>query len=165
MGVGINDNLIEDYRTVITNCLLNSPEIVEILSNGELDTESSDELLWNKIFPTQFIQGTVTDTETYIFYDIEENANSLTTYTDGTVIFWVVAHKSLLQYKHKLRLDVLSRKLKDIMRKSCKLGMSKNHFLYNRLLNGLPDDYTGRIVVFKVTDWCDKIRSGDVYCD
>lgn len=161
--MGRNDNLIEDYRTVISNCLLNSPTIVDILSNGKLTTEDNDELLWDKILPVQFIPSTVTDTETYIFFDIEENADDVTTYTDGTIIFWIVTHKDLLKYKHKLRLDVLSRTVKDIMRKDCKLGMSKNHFIYNRLLNGIPDDFTGRIIVFNVTDWCDKVRTGEVY--
>ena len=44
--MGINDNLIEDYRSVITNTILSNETIVKVLSNDKLDLESADELLW-----------------------------------------------------------------------------------------------------------------------
>ena len=44
--MGINDNLIEDYRSVITNTILSNETIVKVLSNDTLDLESADELLW-----------------------------------------------------------------------------------------------------------------------
>ena len=33
--MGKNDNLIEDYRNLVTNTLLANPTIVEVLSDGE----------------------------------------------------------------------------------------------------------------------------------
>ena len=40
--MGINDNLIEDYRSVITHTILSNETIVKVLSNDTLDLESSD---------------------------------------------------------------------------------------------------------------------------
>ena len=51
--MGINDNLIEDYRSVITNTILSNETIVKVLSNDTLDLESADELLWKHLVPQQ----------------------------------------------------------------------------------------------------------------
>ena len=70
--MGINDNLIEDYRSVITNTILSNETIVKVLSNDTLDLESADELLWEHLVPQQYIPDTITETGSYILYDLDE---------------------------------------------------------------------------------------------
>ena len=43
--MGKNDNLIEDYRNLVTNTLLTNPTIVEVLSDGKYSLEEADELM------------------------------------------------------------------------------------------------------------------------
>lgn len=166
--MGVNDNLIEDYRNVITNQLLSNKLIVDIIGNGKYGVNnenliSSDDLLWQKVFPSQFVPYTVTDTDTYIFYDIEESASTTnTSYVTLNIVFWLITHKDFQKYNGKLRLDILSRELKNIMRQNCELGLSKNHFIYNKLLSTGLYDYTGRTIAFSVTDFNDKLRYGEV---
>ena len=45
--MGQNDNLIEDYRNLVTNILLENPTIVEVLSDGKLSLEEADNLVQN----------------------------------------------------------------------------------------------------------------------
>ena len=70
--MGKNDNLIEDYRNFVTNILLANPTIVEILSDGKYTLEEADELMWSHIFPNQYIPDTITETGSYILYDLSD---------------------------------------------------------------------------------------------
>ncbi|MDE6149358.1 MAG: hypothetical protein K2F81_04595 [Ruminococcus sp.] len=161
----MNDNLIEDYRTVITNHLLTSNLIVDVVGDGKYSNKEntdlipSEQLLWEKIFPAQYIPYTVQETGTYLFYDIEESVSQINSYLSVNIIFWVITHKDSIKYNNKLKLDVLSREIKNIMNKNCNLGISKNNFVSNTLLNDqLLSEYTGRALVFNVTDFNDKLR-------
>ena len=98
--MGINDNLIEDYRSVITNTILSNETIVKVLSNDTLDLESADELLWEHLVPQQYIPDTITETGSYILYDMDENVlyskgSTKGTYTELTLYFWVLTHKDM----------------------------------------------------------------------
>ena len=71
--MGQNDNLIEDYRNLVTNILLENPTIVEVLSDGKLSLEEADELMWTHIFPNQYIPDTITETGSFILYDLSDS--------------------------------------------------------------------------------------------
>lgn len=161
--MGINDNLIEDYRSVITNTILSNETIVKVLSNDTLDLESADELLWEHLVPQQYIPDTITETGSYILYDMDENVlysrgSTNSTYTELTLYFWVLTHKDMPNYKGRLRNDILSRELKKMFNETDGLGIAKNHLMYNRIYNTPNYKYMGRLLAFKITDWSDKVR-------
>ena len=161
--MGINDNLIEDYRSVITNTILSNETIVKVLSNDTLDLESADELLWEHLVPQQYIPDTITETGSYILYDMDENVlyskgSTKGTYTELTLYFWVLTHKDMPKYKGRLRNDILSRELKKMFNETDGLGIAKNHLMYNRIYNTPNYKYMGRLLAFKITDWSDKVR-------
>lgn len=161
--MGINDNLIEDYRTVITNTLLSSETIVKILSNDLLDVEGADELLWSHIIPQQYVPDTITETGSYIMYDIDEIAlysgdSKNSTYTKLILYIWILTHKDMPTYDGKLRNDILSRELKTLFNESGGLGIAKNHLISNKIFTPPNYKYTGRILTFEITDWSDKVR-------
>ncbi len=163
MREGINNNLLEDYRNVITNEILSNETIIKILSNDELDINSADELLWKHLIPQQYIPDTITETGSYILYDIDENIlysknSNHTTYTELTLYFWIFTHKDMPKYKEKLRNDILVRELKKLFSEIDNMGISKNHLIYNRIYNSVNDKYIGRLMAFKITDWSDAIR-------
>ena len=161
--MGINDNLIEDYRSVITNTILSNETIVKVLSNDTLDLESADELLWEHLVPQQYIPDTSTETGSYILYDMDENVlyskgSTKGTYTELTLYFWVLTHKDMPKYKGRLRNDILSRELKKMFNETDGLGVAKNHLIHNSIYNTPNYKYMGRLLVFKITDWSDKLR-------
>lgn len=157
------DNLIEDYRTVVTNTILANETIVDLLSEGRLTVEEPDELLWTHLVPQQYVPETITETGSYILYDIDENVlysrnSTRSTYTELTLYFWIFTHKSSPLYKGRLRNDVLSRELKEMFNEIDNMGIGKNHLLYNKVYNSGNYKYMGRMMAFKITDWSDKIR-------
>lgn len=165
--MGVNDNLIEDYRNLITDSILNNQTIIEILANTEsdetYDLDNPDELLWKHIIPQQYIPDVITDTGSYILYDIDETVNSsfaknAPTYTELTLYFWIITHKNMPKYEGRLRNDILSRELKNVFGEQGGLGIGKNHLVYNRIFNTNNVNYTGRVMAFLVTDFVDKVR-------
>lgn len=161
--MGINDNLIEDYRSVVTNTVLSNETIIKVLSNDTLGLENADELLWKHLVPQQYIPDTITETGSYIMYDFDENVlyskgSTRSTYTELTLYFWVFTHKDMPKYKGRLRNDILVRELKRLFNESDGLGIAKNHLMYNRIYNIINNKYVGRLLAFKITDWSDKIR-------
>lgn len=161
--MGVNDNLIEDYRSVITNTILSNETIVKVLSNDELDLETADELLGEHLIPQQYVPDTVTETGSYILYDLDENVlysrgSTNSTYTELTLYFWVLTHKDMPNYKGRLRNDILSRELKKMFNETEGLGIAKNHLIHNSIYNTPNYKYMGRLLEFKITDWSDKVR-------
>lgn len=162
-NTGINDNLIEDYRTVITNTLLSNETIIKVLSNDELNLESADELLWRHLVPQQYVPDTITETGSYILYDLDENVlyspnSTKGIYTELKLYFWVLTHKEMPKYGGKLRNDILSRELKLLFNETDGLGIAKNHLIHNSIYNTPNYKYMGRLLEFQITDWSDKIR-------
>ena len=171
--MGINDNLIEDYRSVITNTILSNETIVRVLSNNnenqnddddEFDYDSACEsLLWTHLVPQQYIPDTITETGSYILYDLDENViyprnSTKGVYTELTLYIWVLTHKDMPKYKGRLRNDILSRELKAMFNETGGLGIAKNHLIHNSIYNTPNYKYMGRLLTFKITDWADKVR-------
>ena len=159
----MNDNLIEDYRSVITNTILSDETIVRVLSDGELDLEHADDLLWEHLIPQQYVPDTITDTGSYIMYDIDENVtygrNSTNAiYTELTLYFWLFTHKNMPKYEGRLRNDILSRELKLLFEDRSGLGIAKNHLVYNKVYSGGNNEYMGRLMAFQITDWANDVR-------
>ena len=165
-----NIDLIEDYRNVITNEILNNEILVDILSHGTLTTDEADSLVWQNVFPQEFDPETITQTDTYIFYDLNEAptagvSKNGTGYVTLTLFFWVLTHRDIVKYegnvptsKNRLRNDVVVRELKKMFAPKNNLGISKNRLLYNNLFTQTNYKYTGRILAFKIADFADKIR-------
>lgn len=164
--MGKNDNLIEDYRNIITNMLLNNEVIVDILGEGKISLDEADILIGGdepRIQPYEFIPNTITKTGSYIMYDLDEEAvfpfgNNKSSYTEVTLYMWVVSHRKMMRHKGRLRNDVLTRELKKLFGEENGLGIAKNHFVFNKVFDAFNNDYSGRVVKFVITDWSDKIR-------
>ena len=168
--MGINDNLIEDYRNIVTNKILSNEKIVAVLGNDEYDLETADELLWEHLIPQQYVPETVTKTGSFILYDLDEDVvmsrySTHSTYTELTLYFWVFTHKDMPKYmgnmpgcKNKLRNDILNRELKLEFNSTGGLGIAKNHLIYSRVITSGNYEYMGRQLAFKITDWSDSVR-------
>ncbi len=164
--MGRNDNLIEDYRNIITNILLDDPLIVEVLGNGKVPLDEADVLMDGKpphIQPHEFLPDIISETGSYIMYDMDEEAvypqkSVKSVYSEVALYFWVITHRDMTKYKGRLRNDILTRRLKQLFGEQDGLGIAKNHFVYNKIFDPRNNHYMGRVVKFVITDWSDKIR-------
>lgn len=164
--MGRNDNLIEDYRNIITNILLNDPLIVAVLGNDKVPLDEADILMDGDqphITPHEFLPDIITETGSYIMYDMDEEAvfpqkSVKSVYSEVTLYFWVVTHRDMTKYKNRLRNDILTRRLKQLFNEQDGLGIAKNHFVYNKIFDPRNNHYMGRVVKFVITDWSDKVR-------
>lgn len=158
--MGKLDNLIEDYRNVITNMLLSNETIISLLSNDTFDIENADVLLWDKIIPQQYVPDTITEASSYILYDLDEHIISRQdkVYIELSIYFWTFSHKDLPTYKGRLRNDILVREIKNMFSEKDLLGLANVHFISNCIQFNTPNKYAARLLTFKVTDWSDKVR-------
>lgn len=165
--MGRNDNLIEDYRNIITNILLDDPTIVEILGNGKIPLDEADVLMDGTpphITPHEFLPDIISETGSYIMYDLEEEAlypsqkSVKSYYSEVALYFWIVTSRDMKIHKGKLRNDILSRRLRQLFGEQDGLGIAKNHFVYNKIFDPRNNKYMGRVLKFVITDWSDKLR-------
>ena len=113
--------------------------------------------------PQQYIPDTITETGSYILYDLDETVvyprnSTKGVYTELTLYIWVLTHKDMPKYKGRLRNDILSRELKAMFNETGGLGIAKNHLIHNSIYNTPNFKYMGRLLTFKITDWSDKVR-------
>ena len=159
----MNDRLLEDYRDVITSMRLNNDTITTLLLSGKGDTANKDSLLWHNLIPQKYVDGVVTDAETHILYDLDEDVlyprnSSNGVYTVVTAYFWIRTHKNAPLYNGRLKNDIITEELTELFQRTKSLGISPAKKIYNR--HDVPElkEYSGRLLVFNVTDWGDDIR-------
>ena len=173
----MNDFLVEDYRNVVANELLNNELIVGILSNDEIeDVEESDALIDTHLKAQHYIDGAIEETGSYIMFDLDEvpeypRDSKQNTYTEVRLYFWLVTHKDMHKYRTKrteepfksaknmFRNDLMAREIKKMFEYKNNLGIAPNHLIYNKIFVPENKDYYGRLLYFTITDWSNKVRN------
>ena len=149
MSTIIQDNItddMEEYRNTIMTNLITSQKLVELVG-GVIDEETgfATDLIWKNFIPQQYLPNTVTTAESFIFYDIETDSDiKKDTYKNVIIYFWIVVHKGINRYSDGSGL------LND--------KIVKMHEVYNRLFDAKNDNFTGRILGFRITDWSDTVK-------
>lgn len=161
----IQDNItddMEEYRNTIMTNMITSQKLVKLVG-GELDQETgfATDLIWTNFIPQQYLPNTVTTEEAFIFYDIETDSDiRKDTYKNVVIYFWIVVHKRINRYKDGSGLlnDKIVWELKKIFKNNNILGIGKIHEVYNRLFDTKNDNFTGRILGLRITDWSDTVK-------
>ena len=165
MSTIIQDNItddMEEYRNTIMTNLITSQKLVELVG-GVIDEETgfATDLIWKNFIPQQYLPNTVTTAESFIFYDIETDSDiKKDTYKNVIIYFWIVVHKGINRYSDGSGLlnDKIVWELKKIFKNNNILGIGKMHEVYNRLFDAKNDNFTGRILGFRITDWSDTVK-------
>ena len=160
----MNDRLVEDYRDVITSMILSNKVITDILMCGKEDKTDIDGLLWKNLVPQKYVPETLTDAQTHIMYDIDEDVlyrrdSSRETYVTAILYIWIWTHKNAPICDGILKHDIVAYELKRMLTGNKKLGIAPAKLIYDR--HDLPDikEYAGRLLCFNVTDWGEHIRA------
>lgn len=153
---------MEEYRNTIMTNLITSYKLIELVG-GTIDEETgfATDLIWTNFIPQQYLPNTITTEEAFIFYDIETNTDlRKDTYKDVIIYFWIVVHKKINRNKNGSGLlnDKIIWELKKLFRNQNVLGIGKTHEIYNRLFDTKSDDFTGRVLGFRITDWSDGVK-------
>ena len=168
-----NDNEVMRYKNKIMNYLIaNSDEklskaLYELLLNQECtNIELCENLLWKNIVPELFVDGTVTETQAYILFDIDIKANSrIDTYNNITLYFHILSHKSIVNVKNiGTRCDsivsILCKIFKDkIFYSDGAIGIGKNHKTTDRVLSSPNNNYVARELIFTITDFDERVKN------
>lgn len=157
----ITDDM-EEYRNTIMTKLITTPNLVKLFTNNpDIDLEFATDLIWTNFVPQQYLPNTVITEEAFIFYDIETNSDiRKETYKDVIIYFWIVVHKKLNRSQNGSGLlnDKIIWELKKIFKNQQMLGIGRVHEIYNRLFSTGSDDFTGRLLGLRITDWSDTVK-------
>ena len=162
-----NDSIddVAEYRNTIMASMMESPELVKLLSGDLQELEETGyaiSLKWKNLIPQQYLPDTVKTQEAFIFFDIDtSNANSnekRDTYKSAFIYFWIVVHKGINRRDDGLLNDKIVFELKKLFKNQSSLGISKAHEIYNRIFNTGSTDFTGRVLGIRITDWDESVK-------
>ena len=66
-----NNNLIK-YRDAIMEQLISSVNLAILCKNKTVTEEETMDLIWDNYIPMLFVDGTITNAEAYIMFDIDD---------------------------------------------------------------------------------------------
>lgn len=159
----MNDRLVEDYRDVITSMILSNKTITDILMCGEEGEASIDNLLWKNLVPQKYVPETLTNAETHIMYDLDEDVvyskdSSRPTYVVITLFIWIWTHKNAPTCNGRLKNDIVAEELKRMLIGNKNFGIAPAKLIYNKHDETRIKEYSGRTLCFFITDWGEHIR-------
>lgn len=142
-----------DYKNQVAEDILSSPEIVSLI-NHEVDPDNSEVLMYDQVFPFEYLPETIEQAKTYICVDVDVNESQDTrTYYYPVIHIWVFTHKSLLRLNEgKLRVDELCSKICSKLHGSRFYGLGEAR-LYKVTRFAPLTDFQGKHMVFYTKDF------------
>ncbi len=146
------------FKTRIKNALIKSDEITEILNDGIGESSNVIKQFKNHVKDHLFIDETITETSTYIFFDviIPELRPQIKTLK---VIMYVIAHRDILDTYSKEgyygnRVDILTEIIEEVLTDEevrREFGIGDLHFDNIDIYNA--NSYYGRILTLSVPNF------------
>lgn len=155
-----HNNLIK-YKSDIMSQLISSTDLASLCKNDITITEEQiEELIWNNYIPMLFVDGTITNTEAYIMFDIDTRSDRITTFDDITLYFQIYCHKDIIKaYKRQCtRIDAIISELMNLFDEKTTLGIGYNIRIADEILNTTNPNYVGRQLTFKVSDFAERSK-------
>lgn len=153
----INDTNTDDkmtkYRNIIVSQLCSDSRIVSILSNGNDETDGYD-LVWNRIFPFEYVPDVTSSASPYICFDIVADDNSVNTFQNMSIYFFISTHYSISAQRSGMGLvcDELAHRVQLLFNDKLISGVGKCKFISNHIY-APSDDFRGRVLRFDVRDF------------
>lgn len=137
------------YKEKLFSKFCGSNKIVELLQQSN---ETGVELRYKNIFPYPHTIGTTQEASAFLCFDIEARAVHIGTYKDVVIKVWVFCHESIMRTKDGLRTDLLANEVGKLMDKQDVFTSWKVEWVSCNTFSPC-NDYHGRQLVFKVTDF------------
>lgn len=171
MGRGRSYEIVE-YRDTIINIISNDEIMAKLL--GYADVEEAQDMLYDTLFPHEFLPDVQTTAKRYVAFDIQETLDPRNkTFRDLKIYFYIGCHIDRIKYKETDFVDANGKK------------GSKNFLWYDRMVMRIDElfnnenvfgvgnltlernyPYTpqnvfrGRMLVFSISDFTNNAKYG-----
>lgn len=141
-----------DYKNTCIEDLLTSKEIVELVNENVL-LKDADSLVYEQVFPFEFVPDTVEQGKTFICVDVDIQRVVGKTYLLPTMYVWVFTHKSLLRLpKGGVRTDKLCSEIAKKLNGSRFYGLGELELTSVKRFAPMTD-FQGKVMAFTARDF------------
>lgn len=148
-----------DYKNRFMEDILTDEAIVRLLDRN-VPLEQAGRLIYDQVFPHEYIPEALEDAKTYICIDVDVQRVYNKTYLSPTIFVWVFTHKSLLRLPEGgVRIDRLVSEITKKMNGSRYYGIGELD-LYSVKRFAPTMEYYGKVIAFNTTEFNRKSPTG-----
>lgn len=149
------------YKNQLMEDLLTNEEIVRLLSDDCVLCEDPEALMYNQLFPYEYIPETVEHAHTYICCDVDIQKSMNKTFLQPVLYIWVFTHKSKLRLQNGggVRVDQLCSEIAKAINGSRQYGLGELD-LYSVKRFAPISDYQGKVMTFQAKDFNRVLPTG-----
>ena len=141
-----------DYKNTCMEDLLTNETIVKLV-NENVSLENAESLVYEQVFPFEFVPDTVEQGKTFICVDVDIQRAVGKTYFLPTMFVWVFTHKSLLKLpKGGVRTDKLCSEIAKKLNGSRFYGLGELELTSVKRFAPMTD-FQGKIMTFTAKDF------------
>lgn len=141
-----------DYKNKFVEDIVTSKEIVELL-DGKFIEGGSKGLIYNQVFPYEFIPDTVEEATTFICCDVDIQEVIDKTFLIPVLYVWVFTHKSKLRLPTGgVRTDKICSEIAKKINGSRYYGLGELNLSSVRRFAPMSD-YQGKVMTFRAKDF------------
>lgn len=142
-----------DYKNQLAEDLLTNETIVRLLSDDCKTIDRPERLMYEQVFPYEYIPETVEHGQTFICCDVDIQRSSNKTFLQPALYVWVFTHKSKLRLPGGgVRTDRLAAEIAKSLNGSRNYGLGELD-LYSVKRFAPITDYQGKVMLFQATDF------------
>lgn len=141
-----------DYKNTCMEDLLTNETIVKLV-NENVSLENAGSLVYEQVFPFEFVPDTVEQGKTFICVDVDIQRAVGKTYFLPTMFVWVFTHKSLLKLpKGGVRTDKLCSEIAKKLNGSRFYGLGELELSSVKRFAPMTD-FQGKVMTFSARDF------------
>lgn len=141
-----------DYKNQLMEDLLTIDTIVKLI-NEDATTDSAPSLVYEQVFPYEYIPDTIEHAHTFICCDVDIQKVPDKTFLYPVLYVWVFSHKSKLRLPEGgVRTDRLVSEIAKAINGSRLYGIGELD-LYSVKRFAPVSDYQGKVMTFHAKDW------------
>lgn len=143
-----------DYKNRLMEDLLTSKPIVSLISDDRKVIEKPELLMYEQVFPYEYIPDTTEHGSTFICSEVEIQKISSKTFLSPTLYVWVFTHKSKMRLPKNggVRVDRLCSEIAKALNGSRYYGLGELGLYSVRRFAPIAD-YQGKVMTFQARDF------------
>lgn len=142
-----------DYKNQLMEDLLTNQTIVRLLSDDCEVIDNPETLMYQQVFPFEYVPDTVEHGQTFICCDVDIQRSVNKTFLLPALYIWVFTHKSKLRLPEGgVRTDRLASEIAESINGSRNYGLGELD-LYSVKRFAPITDYQGKVMMFQATDF------------
>ena len=142
-----------DYKNQLVADLLTNDKIVRLLTDDCTYINNPENLVYNQVFPYEYIPETIEHGQTFICCDVDIQKSVNKTFLLPVLYVWVFTHKSKLRLPEGgVRTDKLASEISKTINGSRYYGLGELH-LYSAKRFAPITDYQGKVLTFQATEF------------